>query len=518
MDASPSRRARLRWSETLALLVLASAVRFDGIDWGRPFSYHPDEHAILHAALNMVREGDPNPHWFRYPSLVLYLEALLVWFLKHWVAADLRTAPEAHGLGPWDIAPQQFPFLLAGRMAVAAFGVASVGVVARTAARFTGPVPALLAAALLALAPLHVESSHYLTTDVPAMFWVALTLRFSLASDSSRKWLLAGAAAGLAAASKYPAGMVLGVPLGLALVAYRWRSAVAVLVASALAFSLASPFVWLDLPAFLSDVEAQRAHYASGLSAAGNWWRYLLSLALHGYGALPLLLAAAGVLRCGLRGPLASRELLVLVGVPTLYFAYLSAWPLRFDRNLMPLLPFLCWFVALALAELPLARTAQPKALRLSVSALLIAAVLAQPAYSTWQLRARWHALDTRSEAYAWVETHLPAGTHLVREEYTPQIASGKYRVTFVQVAGSRPYSWYLQNEVDYLVLSSDIYGRFHAARPEERAIAEFYRFVFTSLPLAAEFVPGPGRVGPTIRVYEIPRWREEPASQDKDS
>ncbi len=516
-DPPVVRQPRHRFAATASVLLVAAWLRFDGIGWGKPFTYHPDEHAVLHAALNMVREGDPNPRWFRYPSFLPYLQALLVAMLQPWVQADLRTAPEVHGVGPWDVAPQQFPFLLAGRAAVAAFGVAGVYAIARLAGRWCSPWAAWMAAAALALSPLHIESSHYLTTDVPAMLWVALTLCLALPAASLRTWLLAGAAAGLATATKYPAGMVVTVPLCLAWLRCGARAAGAVAVGCAAAFFGASPFVCLDVSKFLADLEAQRAHYASGGSAAGNWWRYLLALAGFGFGALPLLVAASGASVWLIRGPLPRREVGVLLLVPVAYWAYLSTWPARFDRNLMPVLPFLCLFVAAGWDALRTALAATLPALaRRGMRTAAAALLFLQPALSAWQLHHRWHALDTRTEAYRWIEANVPAGTTIAREEYTPQVDGRKYRVLYVQVAGTAPYSWYLRNEVDYLVLSSNIYGRFWHSRAGEAEVAAFYTFVFQSLPLAAEFVPGQGRTGPTIRIYEIPRWRGDGARTGK--
>lgn len=507
-----ARRGKFLYRAALGLVLLAAAgLRFDGLDWGRPFTYHPDEHSVVHAALNMVREGDPNPHWFRYPSLLLYLEAILVAGLQPWVQADLRTAPEVTGLGPWDVAPHQFPFVLAGRTLVAVFGLASVYATARLAGAAVSPAAALLAAALLAASPLHVESSHYLTTDVPAMFWIVLALLVALTRTSTSGWAVSGAAAGLAAATKYPAGMVLLMPVGVSLYERRWSSLAAVLAAFALAFTVTSPFVWLDFSTFLSDLRAQRAHYASGVASAGeNLVKYGLALVLYALGPWASVLAAAGVAAAWLQRRVSRSLAVVLVALPLAYVGYISTWPLRFERNLMPVMPFVCLWAAVGWEALRAGLGHLSRRTAGALAAALALLALAQPVRSSLELRQRWHLPDTRTLAYQWVEDHLPRGSHIVREEYTPQVDGKTYRVTFVQVAGTRPYSWYLSEKVDYLILSSNIYDRFRGSSPQAAAIAQFYEFVFGSLPLLAEFTPGAGRAGPTIRIYEIPRWRDE--------
>ena len=58
-----------------AITALAAAVRFWGIGFGLPHTYaRPDEDAIVTIAIRIYRDG-PNPHFFVYPTLYLYLMA-----------------------------------------------------------------------------------------------------------------------------------------------------------------------------------------------------------------------------------------------------------------------------------------------------------------------------------------------------------------------------------------------------------------------------------------------------------
>ena len=79
-----------------------------------------------------------------------------------------------------------------------------------------GARTALLAAGLLAVMPLHVRESHYVLTDVPVTFLVMLTFLLSLRAHERATlgpFALAGAAAGLAAATKYNGGLAVLMPL-----------------------------------------------------------------------------------------------------------------------------------------------------------------------------------------------------------------------------------------------------------------------------------------------------------------
>ena len=99
-------------------------------------------------------------------------------------------------------------FYVWGRAVTAILGTATVWIVYRAAMRW-GARTALLAAVMIAVMPLHVRESHYVLTDVPVTFFVMLTFLLSLrAHERSTAWsfALAGAAAGLAGATKYNGG------------------------------------------------------------------------------------------------------------------------------------------------------------------------------------------------------------------------------------------------------------------------------------------------------------------------
>src|SRR5207245_5300161 len=80
--------------------VLAVALLFLGIVLRLVFASHPlpiniDEAEVVDRALRLFAEG-PNPHWFHYPSLFLYMVALSegVLFSFRW-ALGLSATPEA---------------------------------------------------------------------------------------------------------------------------------------------------------------------------------------------------------------------------------------------------------------------------------------------------------------------------------------------------------------------------------------------------------------------------------------
>src|SRR5262249_51375215 len=80
------RRAADRWADTrwggagtalAAILAAAAALRAVGIQYGLPFGnlLNPDEQSIVPRAWKLVHGGGGDPHWFDYPTLLMYVNA-----------------------------------------------------------------------------------------------------------------------------------------------------------------------------------------------------------------------------------------------------------------------------------------------------------------------------------------------------------------------------------------------------------------------------------------------------------
>ena len=203
-EASDLRASRL----ALAVVLIAAAVlRFWALGRGIPYAVRVDEPEIVERAFNMMRTGSLNPHFFDYPGPLHLRPARRVGRPIPGRRDDRRVGSLAQASGG--------DFYLWGRAVTAAFGVATVLLVFQIGMRW-GARHALLAAGLMAVMPLHVRYSHYVLTDTPLTFFVTLTLLLSLAAHERRTlraFAWAGAAAGLAAATKYNGGLALLMPL-----------------------------------------------------------------------------------------------------------------------------------------------------------------------------------------------------------------------------------------------------------------------------------------------------------------
>ncbi len=331
------------------VLLLAAALRLFAFTWGLPdqthlFSYHPDEFHSLRGALSLAL-GDLNPHFFNYGSLYLYLVALAAMIaspgLFFSVAQTTPGGPELPAaIRAWTLDARIVTLLLA---------LATIYVVYLTASRIWGWGAGLLAAAALAVMPLHVVHSRYATVDVPGAFFVALALYFGVkvGREPRRRHLLwAGVAAGLAASTKYSLGVVIIAPLLAWLLAPRirgplWQPPVLVIAGALLAFALTSPYTFLDWNNAWRDISFEMAHMRTGDDPAAlardpnGWWFHLkqLNLAL----TWPLLGAAVWGAFAGLRrSPWQVAPLVVFL---LLAFAVAGAVQVRYARYEMALLP-----------------------------------------------------------------------------------------------------------------------------------------------------------------------------------
>jgi 4-amino-4-deoxy-L-arabinose transferase-like glycosyltransferase len=142
---------RSRWS---VLLLLAAGLRLWSIDFGLDIErVRPDEEFVAGKAQQILETSDLNPHFFHYPSLLMYVDAAL-----------LRVAGDS-------LEPR-----LVGRLVTVACGVGTVLLLGVLGARLFSPTVGLLAGLFLAVAYQHVRESHFATTDVPFVFLVTASL------------------------------------------------------------------------------------------------------------------------------------------------------------------------------------------------------------------------------------------------------------------------------------------------------------------------------------------------------
>jgi 4-amino-4-deoxy-L-arabinose transferase-like glycosyltransferase len=497
---------------TLAGIVAAGALlRFWGLAAGIPYSIEAEEPELMDRAVQMMRTGDFNPRFFDYPGLYIHVQL---------VVASLRFLAGATA-GQWQSLSQPAPtdFYLWGRAVTALLGTATVVVVYQIAMRW-GTRYAALAAGLLAVMPLHVRESHYILTDVPVTFFVTLTCLLSLRAHERERmgaFALAGAAAGLAAATKYPGALALVLPLTAAWMspAVRPSRLMATLAAGgsfAGTFLLAAPYTVLDLPGFLNGYAQFATFYSGRTLVEPAWITYLkhLRMALH-WPAFLMVLAGLvlGVVRA-VRGPGRVRWALAVI-FPMVYFWFVSRQTLVVGRDLMPMIPFISVLAAAAVVSgvSLLRRFDIPRAPRTALIAGLTVAALLPPALQAVGSNMMISRTSTVEQAHTWILGNVPKGSKIAVETRVLRLAPDAYKSVNVQRLvqnGREPgtYEEYLEQGFDYVVASSGADGPAISDPHQHPELFRAYTLLFEQSREVVRYAPSEEHPGPEIRIFAL--------------
>lgn len=545
-SGTPTRSARLAVALALpAILLIALAIRLQSVHFGLPALNDPDELTFELGAIKMLRGGTLNPGWFGHPATTtMYVLAVLtvaVLAIGHLIGRfpTIDAFADAIYADPsWVMLP--------GRVAMAAFAVATVYLTYRLARELFDRHTALAAAALLAVSPVHVTWSQIIRSDMMACFFMLLSMLAALRILREDRWrdhVWAALWLAAATATKWPYAItalsVFGaVALRIATFpADRRRSTarLALLGAMAIGFLLLiSPYILLDHRTVLRDMlgEAQVHHLgATGGAPWENAWWYLRGPVTTGLGPAGVALAA-----CGL-AVLTRRREAVAVVLPLLFgfFLLLCVQNLVWERWALPLMPLLAIAAAAGLAALAhlLARRLPSTPARAAMA--LIAATTLIPPTLRAEVDARARLNDTRQLAAGWARAHVAPGSTVLVEHFAFDLLPRPWRFLFpfgdvgcvdaramlggkVQldtVAAGRG----ARSNVDYgtvapakrascgadyaLITQADRYAAERAAFPAEDAA---YHELLARGTIVARFAPRPGRGGPTVLVVRFQR------------
>jgi 4-amino-4-deoxy-L-arabinose transferase-like glycosyltransferase len=479
-----------RWLIGVVLLV-AAAIRLWGLLAGIPYAVGAGETEIVDRALHIVRTADWNPRFFDYPGLLVYLQVGLTVGRYLWGALD----SEWRDLAMADPAA----FYAWGRVLVAVFGTLTVWITYRLGWALESRWLGVVAAAQLAVMPLHVQESQVLLPEVPAtclaMASILLALRaLQLGTAGASAW--AGAAAGLAGAASYGAAMVLVVPaLGWALQQGdrdRWRKAGAMAGAFAAAFLVAAPYTVLDLPSFLNGVGAVMGRASSAARAATEPAALPYLRQLTGTGIAWLPASVIGVLLVLMRRD--RRSWLPLFGFLVVYGYLLATHPPAVASRTMPLVPVLCLVTAATVTRVAAFVRRQTGSREIRMTMIIGVGILLMLPLG-WQSVRRGRQLerpDTRTLAAERMTSALPRGAKVAVEASGPSnLGHAGFTVVMTSRLIDHDRDWYVNEGVDYLVVSS-----------ADLAAAGYDKLWRTApvlqIPASAE------RPGPPIRVFPV--------------
>jgi hypothetical protein len=405
------------------ILVAGFGLRVWHNDYGLPFVYSIDEASHFTSRAVEMFWQDLDPGYYQNPAAYTYLLYGTLRVL-YGPLGFLFGLPYGNVTDQFDKDPAQIWII--ARTLAAALGMAGVAATYAAARRLWGVREGLVAAAVLSFAFLAVAYSRVAVTDVGALAGVALALMWSVrAADEgrTRDYALAGAAAGLAIAFKYTAGLVL-LPLAIAAAA-RLRSdrarPVAGLVlggvAAAVVFALLNPYLFGSLGDWWGDLRDQ-ADVAAGDAKPGQQpggFSYYLDSLTWGLGWAGIAAALAGAVLVLRRDPVRG---LVLVALPLALFAYLALQSRYFGRWLLPAYPALAMLAAVAVVRV--AELLPGRRRQLAATAALALVVIAQPLLADVRTARVLGREDTLSQARDFLDRHNPPGLRVSIEPAVP--------------------------------------------------------------------------------------------------
>ncbi len=531
--ASPRGPKRNRTLALAVLLVAAFVIQFVGLDFellDRPIG----DEGVFQEVSQLINRGEPIPKTFNYGHFLYYAGAFAIWFhdlfpaAVTWLLELFYTTIEGYGVQRILLLSVNalLSALVAGAVFGAAYRVAGASPFApEPATRRLEPLPAAaFAGCLVVFSPLFNGVAHELIADVPAAAFAAFTLYFVsrlLEREELIDYLLAGVAAGLAAASKYPAGVV---AVAIFAVWLYWRIHLRAWSWKLLGAALASLGAMVAVMPGLV-VYPEIAFRGSGFDiffgfrqyAYGGWigvqpdsnllWYGREILVNFGWPAITLGLVGVVLLK-----PDQRRRWLLMSAFPVVYLTLILSMSMVVRRNLQAALPALAILVGVGVAAV-ITRVGVRK-IHWVVLGLV---ALALPAWRTTAWSISQTRPGTRQLARAWMEENIPEGASLVRERYTPQPDEQRYAYASHRFAAWLDPEDMKSGEWDYLILAQPSYARFVNAQSFRRDHQEEYKRRYLEIlefPKVAEFAPSALTFGPLLSIHQLlpdkPRYLSE--------
>ncbi len=530
--AELARSRPLAWA-LAALVALSVAVHFAGLSFEIGRGYYADE-GIYRSTAQRIVAGDPIPRSLIYGHLPFYLASWSLWLRRLFVAPTSWLVATFSSLGPgqevsWMLI-RAWSGLFGALTVLPVIGVARRILDSGTSAPGAGrsdvspQLAGLLAGALIVASNLYNEVTHLFISDVPAAFFATLALYFSarlLSRETTRDYLLAGVASGLAGGSKYPAAIVV-VAIAAVWLVWRWRERRwrwgLLLAAAAATVTLVAvmPALVVHLERTLSTGRGRNLLFGMRQYSGAGWIGVVKDSNVHWYldrlrdsfGAGALLLGGLGLfaLDSGNR-----RRWLTVATFPFVYGALLLSMTVAVRRNLLPFLPAASALLGVGCASAAawLAHTSRRPRLAPVLGALVTLVALAAPLVAIVQQSIGYSSAGTRALTEQWILEHLPPGAGVVKEAYTPDF-EGPFDVHQTRFLPRVDRALLRSGRFDFVLLAATGYSRFldpeNAGTEARRAQGAVYRELLR-LPEVFAIDGSATRIGPgfTLRKLEQP-------------
>jgi hypothetical protein len=281
-----------------------------------------------------------------------------------------------------------------------------------------------------------------------------------------------------------------------------------------LGFFGGNPFALGNMPEFLNDLATVLHHYGTqhpGFEGTDNW-RWYPGVFLTSADAAGVVVGVFGLVALLARE---WRKGLLLVAFPVIYYVMVSRFIVRFERNLVPILPFLAlaggWLLDVG-AEWLSQRFRKGRLLSHGLVASATILLIALPLAAGVSFDRILSQADYREKAGQWVMDNIPKGSKIAIEHYSIPFDYDQYHVEDVVRITDHDLDWYRKEGYNALIISDGVWDVLRSQPQSYADTVAAYDELVTNSALLAEFVPEPPGIVvagyPTVRVYHFPPVR----------
>lgn len=437
-------------------------------------SFHPDEHNILKSISNMNPHSmDFNPHFFEYPSFLIYFTAFLLLIASLLGMIKVTSDISFYFMNPGEMGK----FFLLGRSGVVFLSILGVILLYKTAENFFDRKTALLSSFMLGITPLYMLNSHFMTVDIPMVFWIIVALYlFSLFWKNNRVafFYMASIALGFAAGTKYPAVFIwLMIPLMYAgkkekVKAIFYSVVVKALLLATIIFFFTTPYAILSFNEFKRDLlyQVTLRGFAKGFSLKKRFCGFLTNSSLvmiSGCSLLSVFFFAGIVYAIIKKG----KEKLFLAGLLFAFIPLLLTGGFKYARYYLIVLPFM-----IVLAASFISAFSENKYGKSIFTKAVFMVALFVPCLKSFSYAIHMNGKDVRIDAAEFIDTNIPFQSRIVftRDPWVfevPPVNRYNYNMSVVEIGDGL-----LEVEQDsYLVVGELQYFLAYGSRIENEKI-----------------------------------------------
>ncbi|MDZ7725249.1 MAG: glycosyltransferase family 39 protein [candidate division KSB1 bacterium] len=499
----------------LLLLILGAGAffRFYGIDAQLPYLQHPDEPIYVEISRTIFQTGDLNPHFFKYPSLFFYLRTLA--YIPFYYTGKIAGAFDSPGdiMGiinlTMGVSKAQTPSLIIfDRSITVFFGVLSIFFVFLIGTKMLrNRYFALLPALFLALFRSNLYLDKVIAPDTFLLFFLLLTAYYTLClfeTPSRKNYILAGLSAGLAISVKYNGGLIL-LPILIAHLILEKKKALKniniyiAIAATGLGFILTSPFALLDFNTFIHDFYFEMMHYSKvgHIGMQGNTLQWYASYLYKYVGIIILSLALLQIIK-GLWN--FTPRLIIFASFPVVYFIMVARILVRNERTIFLIVPFIFILAVGFISDLISSKNSRLQTSAGWIGLLLLILPLYHHTNAAVYVSKNYYYSPNHDLAREWINANIPENSKIVLESYSPFISPEKYNITGLKRIINQDIDWYLEENVDYIIVSDMMYSRFFKNPEQYKREHDQYQHIFNKFQHLKTF----DKQGRPVQIFKV--------------